>query len=120
MAGLQYISDVVSTVRAQLKDTVSPYRYSDASILVYYNTALQNAKLVRPDLFLSLGYVNASLPVYTTGNIGEAVILADQYRTSLVYFIAGMLQLEEEEETTDTRAAVYITKFKQDLTGMAG
>jgi hypothetical protein len=114
VAALSTVADYVSTARTLLQDTVnSPYRYSDADLLAALTEAFPEAKLKRPDLFIT---INTTLPVYTA-NDNTAVAFDPMYRQALVYFMVGMMQLRDDEETQDQRAAAFLQLFSQKLTG---
>lgn len=109
-SGLNTVADYIALARVLLKDTVaSPYRYSDDELVTSLNAAFPEAKLVRPDLFLT-----TTLQTFTT-NDTTPVVFDPMYRMALVYFIVGFAQLRDDEEVQDQRAAAFITMFNQKL-----
>ncbi len=110
MAGLNTTADYVAQARELLQDEVaSPYRYSDASLLNALTNALPEAKKLRPDLFLT-----ATLQSFTTVDT-TAVVFDPMYRIALVYYMVGMMQLRDDEEVQDQRAAAFLSLFASKL-----
>ncbi len=110
MAGLNTVADYISQARVLLQDTVnSPYRYADADLLVELTNAFPEAKLLRPDLFLT-----TQLQSFST-NDNTAVTFDPMYRVALVYYMVGKMQMRDDEETQDQRAAAFLSLFTQKL-----
>lgn len=110
---LNTVADLVAHARVLVQDKSVPYRYSDDEFLTNLNSAVMESKRLRPDLWLRV----VTLPSYTL--VDSTVLTIDQqYRMSLVYYMIGMAQLRDEEETTDVRAVSFLTKFKTDLVGV--
>ncbi len=108
---LDTVADYVAATRTLLQDTSnSPYRYSDADLLLGLNEAFQAAKRLRPDLFISLVMPQFSA-VDTT-----AVVWDPQYRLPLVYFMISQAQFRDEEDTQDQRASAFYQMFRQIMT----
>lgn len=111
---LDVVSDYVSLARVLLQDTVnSPYRYADSEIVVALSVALQEARRLRPDLFL-----NQTLQSFTA-NDSTAVNMDPMYRMPLVYYMCGHVQLRDDEETQDQRAAAFLSLFNSKLLTVA-
>jgi len=111
MAALDTVADYIHQARVLLQDTVETYRYSDAEILAALNFGLTEARRLRPDMFI--GRLDA-VPFYTDD--ADAVDFDVQYRMALLYYIIGNVQLRDDEDTTDARAAALLTKFVAQLT----
>lgn len=110
---LATVADLVAHARVLLQDeSVGAYRYSDNQLLTALNSAVMESQRLRPDLWLRV----VTLPSYTVVDT-TAVTIDSRYRMAFVYYIIGMAQLRDEEETTDARAAAYLTKFHRDLVG---
>lgn len=111
---LETVADYVSLARTLLQDTVdSPYRYLDTDIVVALSVAMQEAKRLRPDLFL-----NATLQTFTV-NDTTPVVFDETYRIILVYYICGHVQLRDDEQSQDQRAAAFLSLFTSKLTSVA-
>lgn len=91
------------------------YRYSDNQLLTALNSAVMESQRLRPDLWLRV----TSLPSYTVVDT-TAVTIDSRYRMAFVYYMIGMAQLRDAEETEDSRAAAFLTTFKRDLVGVVG
>jgi hypothetical protein len=116
MASLATVANYVSKARVLLQDTVTPYRYPDADILEALNLAILEARRLRADLFLGDGTTTlfATLPSYAV-NDATAVPIEQHFRTAIMYYMIGHLQLRDQEEATDARAAVLLNKFTAQL-----
>ncbi|MGE0677767.1 hypothetical protein [Pseudolabrys sp.] len=111
MAVLATVSDYVTEARVLLQDTIAPYRYSDSELVLALSIAVQEARRIRPDLFLS--YFGA-LPSFTA-NDSTAVPVDEQYRSAFVFYMVGRAQLRDDEGTQDSRAAAFIGTFRSQL-----
>lgn len=111
---LETVDKYVSLARTLLSDTVdSPFRYPDTDLVLALSLALQEAKRLRPDLFL-----NAPLQTFTV-NDTTVVNMDELYRMPLVYYMIGHVQMRDDEEVQDQRAAAFIGMFKASLTTVA-
>lgn len=107
---LNTVADYVAQARELLQDEVaSPYRYSDTSLVNALSNAFPEAKKLRPDLFLVTPLQSFSV-VDTT-----AVTFDPMYRMALVYYMVGMMQLRDDEEVQDQRAAAFLSLFASKL-----
>jgi hypothetical protein len=106
---LDLVSDYLTASRIILQDEVTPYRYSDASLILALNLGLLETRRIRPDIFLKV----ATVPTYTTTT--QTVAFDPQYRVALLYYICGQAQLRDDEQTQDTRAAIFMNKFTSQL-----
>lgn len=114
---LETVDKYVSFARELLQDEKdSPYRYSDASLVRALSLALPEAKKLRPDLFI--GVTSQS---FTTADIAAATVvnMDEMYRSALVYYMAGIAQLRDDEEVQDQRAAAFLGIFTAKLSTVA-
>lgn len=110
MAALDTVADYVSYARVLLQDEVdSPYRYPTANLVLGLNLSLPEAKLLRPDLFIT-----NTLPSFTSADT-TAVACDPMYRIALVYYMCGQAQLRDDEEVQDQRAAAFLNMFTSKL-----
>lgn len=111
---LDTVADYVSAARILLQDTVdSPYRYPDSDLVLALSLGLSEAKHIRPDLFLG-----QTLPTYTVSDT-TAVPMDETHRVPLLYYMVGHVQLRDDEEVQDQRAAAFLTMFTAKLTSVA-
>lgn len=111
MAQLTLVSDYIAEARRLLQDEyAASYRYSDASIIEALNVGLLEARRLRADLFYPF---STSVPAFTSG--GETVPMDQQYRSALLYYIVGRIELRDGEENTEQRAAAFLNKFTAQL-----
>jgi len=111
---LETVTEYVSFIRELLQDeNNSPYRYSDASIIRALSIAIPEAKKLRPDLFIGV-----TTPTFTV-NDTTVVPMDEMYRLALAYFCVGMMQLRDDEEVQDQRAAAFMQLATAKLTQVA-
>lgn len=111
---LANVGQYIDESRRLLQDQVAPYRYPDIDIVEALNIGLQEARRLRADLFLPA----FSIPQYdSSGTIDRAAAVPfdSMYRSALVYYITGRIQARDDEESTDSRAVSFLTKFTSQL-----
>lgn len=103
-------ADVISDARALLQDTDPQlYRYSTADLIAYLNTALLEAKKLRPDLFVD--YIGQETPSFTEGTLSGVFPIDDMYFSSIVFYVVGFAELRDDEFTVDARASTLMNQF---------
>lgn len=111
---LETVDKYVSLARTLLQDTYDgPYRYSDAELVLGLSLALQETRRLRADLFL-----NKSVQTFTV-NDTTVVNMDEMYRVPLVYYMCGHVQLRDNEEVQDQRAAAFFGLFNSKLVTVA-
>lgn len=132
--------DAINEARALLQDTESPQRYSDTILLAKLNRAMQEVGRTRPDAFFdnfddTIGapivpeiVLTDSDPDDNPDEVDAAedsqVALSDpfgiemQFYTPVVYFVVASAEILDDEFTEDGRAAMLMSQFKQELTGI--
>ena len=114
---LKTVADYIRYARTLLQDNYegvdAPYRYSDAELVDALNLGIMEARRVRPDLLLD--YFGYDVPEFSASNLAEEVPVDQMYRSALVYYITGMAQLRDSEDTPDARATVFLNKFLAQL-----
>lgn len=113
---LDTVQDYIDHARVLLQDTIVEYRYPDADIVNALNQGLLEARRIRPDIFLGRF---AALPSYSSGSPATAVVVDAQYRMTLLFYVVGMIQLRDEEPTSDARASAFLSKFVAQMTTAA-
>jgi hypothetical protein len=105
-----------------LIDTIGPpYRYSDDNIVSVLNLAMGEISRVRSDLFMDAKYqrpLPSSSPIddgmpglYTSINQAATVTVPRQYYQSVLWYIEGILQWQDMDDTQDVRAQMFHQKF---------
>lgn len=119
MPALDTVAQYIEESRRLLQDEVVPYRYPDDDLVDALNIGLLEARRLRADLFLPLFDIPWIDP---TGTIATSTLvpLDPQYRSSLVFYVVGRLQLRDDEPTTDQRAAGLMQKFVAQLLTITG
>lgn len=111
---LDTVQDYIDQARVLLQDTVdAPYRYPTADLVENLNMGVLEARRLRPEIFKS--YFRSSLPDFSTSNMSATVPIDPQVRVAFVYYICGMAQLRDEENTQDARSAMFLNKFVSQL-----
>lgn len=110
---LSTVANYITETRSVLQDTVVPYRYSDDEIVRSLNMAIQEGRRLRPELFQA--YFDLDLPQYTSATPAGVVDIDPMYRMAFLSYIVGWLQLRDQEDTSDQRAATFLGKFVNDL-----
>ena len=107
------VGSLIAEARTLLQDKTpaTGLRYSDAEMLQAFNGAIGEARLKRPDLFLSLGLRNA-LPTY---GLTDTFPLSYAYVPVFVYYLVGRTELREDPFAEDSRAVTLMNKFTTGL-----
>lgn len=103
MATLSTVQNYLTSARVLLQDTDEPYRYSDVELVDAMNLAFLEARRMRADLFL-----DATVPEYSAASLATTVVMDQQYRLAILYFMVGHANLRDEEDTTDARATAFL------------
>jgi hypothetical protein len=101
------VSDVLTQAREILQDKVTPYRYTDDTLLASVNEAMFEALRLRPDLFI--GRLRTSLTRVGTGT--DEFPLPDILFTPVINFVVGRAEIRDDEFTNDRRAALLQAAF---------
>lgn len=112
MAALATVQDYVTEARALLQDEIGgSYRYPDADILRALNIGLLEARRLRPELFFPF---KDAIPTFVAVNT-DPVAFDQQYRSALVYYIVGRMELRDSENDKDSRAGALLALFRAQL-----
>ena len=121
MPALETVGQYIEESRRLLQDEIIPYRYPQDDLIDALNIGLQEARRLRADLFLPLFELPWADPTKTTSpDLAKPVTLDPMYRSALVYYIIGRIQLRDDEPNTDQRAAGLIQKFTAQLLTISG
>lgn len=108
------VGDVISDARALLQDEDAQlYRYPTAALFGYLNTALIEAKKIRPDLFLD--YIDLPTPSFSAGDEAQAFPVDEMAFAPCVFYVTGFAELRDDEFTVDNRAVTLMQQFHQKL-----
>jgi len=123
------VKDYIQSSREFLQDMVEPYRYSDGLLVEALNNAMFEISRVRPDIFIDFKF-QQPLPRYApiTDNIpqifssirqNETVPIPSQLSMSVKWYISGLMQFYDVDDTQDARAAAFNQKFQGALMTLA-
>ena len=124
------VSQYISDIRTMLIDTVGPpFRYSDTNIVSVLNLAIGEISRVRPDLFLDPKYqqplpqkapIEDLVPgLYSDTSQTDTVTIPRTYYQPILWYIEGMLQFQDMDDTEDVRAQSFHQKFIASLMSLA-
>lgn len=106
------IQDCINTARFQLQDELTgAYRYSDDKFVMALNIAFDEAYRIRPDFFIRIDQ-----PVIIGAPLTTIVPIPRGYFMAFCFYMAGFVQMSDQEDTTDARSAVMLNKFISQLT----
>jgi hypothetical protein len=108
------VEQMIKGVRNILLDKIRPYRYGDVSLIAALNIVLNDARRLRPDLFIDR--YGIEVPQYEEVS-GEVIPIEAQFRLPIEYGIAGHALLRDEEDVQDSRANTFILNYINMLTG---
>lgn len=123
------IDDLWAEVRATLNDTQAPYRYTDALLMQYYNTALREVFRYRPDAYIgnftSGVLTGAVITSYYTTDLGQTPAtpfpLDDKlFYSPVVFYVTGRADLTDDEFADNNRAMTLLAAFRSMLIGPGG
>ena len=112
---LDSVESYILDARTILLDRTPPYRYSDESLLMAFNTALLEARRLRADMFVYK--FGDRMPSYGAVS-GEFVPVEFQLRLPLVYGTVAHAMLRDEEDVPTDRANAFLAKFQNMLTNV--
>jgi len=112
---LDSVESYILDARTILLDRTPPYRYSDESLLVALNTALLEARRLRPDMFVYK--FGDRMPSFGAVS-GEHVPVEFQLRLPVVYGLVAHAMLRDEEDVPVERANAFLAKFQFMLTSI--
>lgn len=122
----QYIGDV----RSFLQDLIGPpYRYSDDNICTALNDAVGEISRIRPDIFLDPKYqlplprqspLSDMVPgLFVSTSETDIVPIPRSYYQPVIWYMSGLLQWWDTDDTQDVRAQSFHAKFLGALLSMA-
>jgi len=131
------IDDALTEARQMVNDSSAPFRNNDTLYVAYLNSALRALYSVRPDAFIgnfTQGILSAAVVLtYTTADLQTIDGIANptpptpatpfpaddrQFFNPVVAYIAGRIELSDDEYTETSRSQQLLAAFKQQLTGM--
>lgn len=126
------IDDAINEARLAVNDATVPFRNTDATYLSYLNSALRALYSVRPDAFIGnftqgilsavtiLTYDATDLQSYVTPPVPATPFPADDkfFFNPVVAYIAGRIELSDDEYTDTARSQQLMAAFMQQTRGM--
>lgn len=110
------VGNAVTEARRILQDlNEESYRYPTSHLCSLVTQACQEARRVRPDLFL--GMLTTTIPTYTESDFADELPITDSYFPQVVNYVVGRAELRDDQFSSDGRAAMLVTAFGVSLTG---
>lgn len=122
MAALETVQAYLDRARVLLQDKLAPYRYTDDEYVQALNLAVLEIRRLRPDMMRAYFRAEGGLPEYfatPADKLAEKVAVDPMYRVAVLYYMCGHIQLQDEEDVTDARAAGFINKFNAHLLSLS-
>ena len=123
------IDDALFEARTIVNDLQQPYRNADATLVTFLNSALRALYSVRPDAFIgnfSSGIIsNNAVETYYTTDLGltppTPFPVDDRlFFNPVVSFIAGRIEIADDEFVYNSRSAQLMQSFLLQLQGVPG
>ena len=103
-SALETITDYINDGRTLLQDTLQPYRYDDASLVVAMNVALLEGRRVRPDLFVyRRGKLNQIGVQSFQANDGTLLEMEEQFRLAFLHGMCAHALERDQEDIQETQ-----------------
>ena len=123
------IDDAILEIRTTLNDlgiNGSAYRFTNATLLQFLNTALREVYSIRPDALIGnftqgqLGYYPAT--TFVVGDLGQTPATSFPYDDRIFFspcvdYVIGRCELGDDEFVDGNRAATLMASFKTRLQG---
>ena len=117
---LETIDDYVDDGRILLQDTIAPYRYDDASLVIAMNVTLLEGRRLRPDLFVYETRCGPSGVQHFQAVDGTTLYMEPQFRLAFLHGMVGHALERDQEDIQDARAAAFMAVFTAILVGKTG
>jgi hypothetical protein len=125
------LDDAVTEIRAIVNDSNTNFqRFSNQLVVQKINTALREVYRYRPDAFIgnfTQGVFgnNSPLVTYSITDLGLTPAtpwpIDDRlFFTCVVFYVAGILDLSDDEFSDDNRAMTLLAAFRTELVGPGG
>lgn len=111
---LKTVGDILAQARVLLQD-VDAERYPDSDLVQALNEGLLETRRLRPDMYRDR---LSNVPQYTTAQFAVNIIYEQMYVPALINFVAGRIQMQDDEANSDGRAVVFMNTFTSKLTGL--
>lgn len=108
------IRDYIDSARILLQDMSSEPRYTDEMFKLALNLAFDEAYRLRPDMF-----IRNEVPDLSSAGVTTKVPVPRGYQSAFLYYMCGNVQLQDQEDTQDNRASVFLNKFTSQLLSTA-
>lgn len=115
-SALETIDDYISDGRTLLQDTISPYRYDDASLVVAMNVTLLEGRRLRPDLFLYSRNFKNGVQSFQAKD-GTKLEMEEPFRLAFLNGMCAHALQRDQEDIQDQRSGMFMGIFTTILVG---
>lgn len=116
-SALETIDDYIDDGRTLLQDTIAPYRYSDASLIIGMNVALLEGRRLRPDLYVYNKNCGPTGVQSFQAKDGTKLVMEEQFRLAFLHGMVAHALERDQEDIQDARAAAFMGIFNAILVG---
>lgn len=106
------VGNLLTQAREILNDSAGE-RYTTAQLVSYLNDAVQEARSLRPDLFI--GAYDVPIVDLTASDTAEDFPLTHQFFVAAMYYVTGRAELRDDEFAVDGRAMTLMQALKSKL-----
>lgn len=104
------IQQFITAVRILLQDNTLPYRYPDDNIALGFDIAFDEAQRIRPDMFMK-----TTINPIVGQPVANPMPVPTGYKSAFIMYTSGWVQLQDNEDTDDQRATIFLNKFISQL-----
>ena len=116
-SALETIDDYIDDARTLLQDTISPYRYDDASLIVAMNVTLLEGRRLRADLFVYNRDCGPTGVQTLIAKDGTKIFMEEQFRLAFLHGMVAHALERDQEDIQDSRADTFMKIFNALLVG---
>jgi len=113
---LNTVAEYVAEARVLLQDSVTPFRYDDASLLTALNLTLLEARRIRPDLFVYNHRYNGQAQAFTAVD-DTLVDIEPQFRLGISYGMTAHAYTRDQEDYSAEQATTFWSFFDAVMLG---
>lgn len=115
---LSTITDYITDGRDLIQDTLTPFRYSDDSLVTAMNVTLLEGRRLRPDLFVYRRRPPGESQVqHMQANDGTKIDIEEQFRLAFLFGMCAHALMRDQEDIQDERAGIFMSTFTSILIG---
>ena len=107
---------LIDEVRRLIQDRDTPYRTSDDDLAALTTQYLRELFRVRPDAYVPYS-TSTPLPTITAADFDTDWPVGEQFYPAATYYVAGHVELQDDEHVNSGRASGFVERAYQMLVG---